>query len=105
MKLGVMSAQLPAALGQADLVFGYGAREGKDKLGWDLAQALTPLGSKAQTFDDLSALVQAVVRQTRPGDHILVMSNGSFGGVHQKILDALPCTEPAFENNNSKDQG
>jgi hypothetical protein len=33
------------------------------------------------------------------------MSNGSFGGVHQKILDALPCTEPAFENNNSKDQG
>lgn len=105
MKLGVMSAQLPAALGQADLVFGYGAREGKDKLGWDLAQALTPLGSKAQTFDDLSALVQAVVRQTRPGDHLLVMSNGSFGGVHQKILDALPCTEPAFENNNSKDQG
>jgi UDP-N-acetylmuramate: L-alanyl-gamma-D-glutamyl-meso-diaminopimelate ligase len=92
MKLGVMSAQLPGALNQADLVFGYGATSGKDKLGWDLAGALAPLGTKAQTFDDLSVLVKAVVQQARPGDHILVMSNGSFGGVHQQLLNALAVT-------------
>jgi UDP-N-acetylmuramate: L-alanyl-gamma-D-glutamyl-meso-diaminopimelate ligase len=99
MKLGVMSAQLPGALDQADLVFGYGAREGKDKLGWDLSGALALLGDKAQTFDDMSALVQAVVQRARPGDHILVMSNGSFGGVHQQLLDALAVTGLSLNKN------
>ncbi|MCS6765224.1 MAG: UDP-N-acetylmuramate:L-alanyl-gamma-D-glutamyl-meso-diaminopimelate ligase [Candidatus Protistobacter heckmanni] len=89
MKLGVMKAQLPASLEQADLVFGYGAASGKDALGWDLAETLAPLGKHAAAFNDLGALVQAVAAAARPGDQILVMSNGGFGGVHQKILDAL----------------
>lgn len=89
MKLGVMKAQLPGSLVDADLVFGYGASEGKDALGWDLGESLSPLGEKARAFDDLSALVQAVKAQAQPGDHVLVMSNGGFGGVHQKLLDAL----------------
>ena len=89
MKLGTMKAQLPASLADADLVFGYGAREGRDKLGWDLAEALAPLGDKAQAFNEIDALVKAVVAAARPGDHVLVMSNGGFGGVHQKLLDAL----------------
>ncbi len=89
MKLGVMKAQLPVSLADADLVFGYGAPGGKDALGWDLAGALAPLGSKAQAFHDLDALVKAVVAAARPGDQVLVMSNGGFGGVHQKLLDAL----------------
>ncbi|WP_354674371.1 UDP-N-acetylmuramate:L-alanyl-gamma-D-glutamyl-meso-diaminopimelate ligase [Cupriavidus alkaliphilus] len=89
MKLGVMKAQLPASLEQADLVFGYGAPAGKDALGWDLAEALAPLGATATAFQDLGALVQAVRAAARPGDHVLVMSNGGFGGVHQKLLDAL----------------
>jgi UDP-N-acetylmuramate: L-alanyl-gamma-D-glutamyl-meso-diaminopimelate ligase len=90
MKLGTMKDALPGSLGQADLVFGYGAQSGaKEVLGWNLAQALSPLGAKARTFDELGALVQAIVQAARPGDHILVMSNGGFGGVHQKILDAL----------------
>ncbi|GAB2907403.1 UDP-N-acetylmuramate:L-alanyl-gamma-D-glutamyl-me so-diaminopimelate ligase [Paraburkholderia jirisanensis] len=89
MKLGVMKAQLPSALTDADLVFGYGAPTGRDALGWDLAEALAPLGDKARAFDDLGQLVQAVVAAARPGDHVLVMSNGGFGGVHQKLLDAL----------------
>jgi UDP-N-acetylmuramate: L-alanyl-gamma-D-glutamyl-meso-diaminopimelate ligase len=50
---------------------------------------LAPLGEKAQAFDDLAELVAEVVKKARSGDHILVMSNGSFGGVHQKIIDAL----------------
>jgi UDP-N-acetylmuramate: L-alanyl-gamma-D-glutamyl-meso-diaminopimelate ligase len=85
-----MKDALPASLTEADLVFGYGAKgSGKEALGWDLAQALSPLGDKAQAFDDLGALVQAIKQAARPGDHVLVMSNGGFGGVHQKLLDAL----------------
>ena len=89
MKLGTMKAQLPASLKDADLVFGYGAREGRDKLGWDLAEALAPLGEKARAFNEIDQLVKAVVVAAEPGDHVLVMSNGGFGGVHQKLLDAL----------------
>jgi len=89
MKLGVMKAQLPKSLEGADLAFGYGALTGRDALGWDLAEALAPLGEKARAFSDLDALVAAVVQAAQPGDHILVMSNGGFGGVHQKLLDAL----------------
>jgi UDP-N-acetylmuramate: L-alanyl-gamma-D-glutamyl-meso-diaminopimelate ligase len=89
MKLGVMKAQLPASLADADLVFGYGAPAGRDALGWNLAEALAPLGDKARAFDDIDALVKAVVDVAQPGDHVLVMSNGGFGGVHQKLLDAL----------------
>ena len=89
MKLGVMKAQLPASLADADLVFGYGAPSGRDALGWNLDEALAPLGGKAQAFDNLDALVKAVVQAARPGDQVLVMSNGGFGGVHQKLLDAL----------------
>lgn len=89
MKLGVMKAQLPASLEMADRVFGYGAPSGKDALGWNLAEALAPLGERAAAFHDLDTLVAAVRAEARPGDHVLVMSNGGFGGVHQKLLDAL----------------
>jgi len=89
MKLGVMKQQLPSSLATADFVFGYGASSGKSALGWDLEQVLSPLGPKARTFDDLEQMVAAIVQIAVPGDHILVMSNGGFGGVHQKILKAL----------------
>ena len=93
MKLGVMKAQLPTSLLEADKVFAYGASIGKDTLGWDLAEVLSPLNDNgkdmARTFDDLEALVLAISKETKPGDHILVMSNGGFGGVHQKILNAI----------------
>ncbi|MBC7415583.1 MAG: UDP-N-acetylmuramate:L-alanyl-gamma-D-glutamyl-meso-diaminopimelate ligase [Herminiimonas sp.] len=90
MKLGTMKQALAGSLAAADLVFGYGARgAGKEALGWDLGAALAPLGPKATAFDELAPLVQAIVSAARAGDHVLVMSNGGFGGVHQKILDAL----------------
>ncbi|CPJ33104.1 UDP-N-acetylmuramate:L-alanyl-gamma-D-glutamyl-meso-diaminopimelate ligase [Bordetella pertussis] len=50
---------------------------------------LAPLGERAAGYDDLPALVRAVAAAARPGDHVLVMSNGGFGGVHGKLLDAL----------------
>jgi UDP-N-acetylmuramate: L-alanyl-gamma-D-glutamyl-meso-diaminopimelate ligase len=84
MKLGVMKNALPNSLKEADLVFCFGAN-----LGWDANEALKPIAIKAKTFDDLTLLVQAIKQVAKPNDHILVMSNGGFGGVHQKILDAL----------------
>lgn len=84
MKLGIMKEALPASLKDADLVFCYGAN-----LGWDATEALKPIKNKAQTFESLENLVIAIAKSAKSGDHILVMSNGGFGGVHQKILDAL----------------
>ena len=84
MKLGTMKSQLPASLAEADKVFCFAKN-----LGWDAAEALQPMGSKAQCFDELDALVAAVVAAAEHGDQILVMSNGGFGGVHDKLLNAL----------------
>jgi UDP-N-acetylmuramate: L-alanyl-gamma-D-glutamyl-meso-diaminopimelate ligase len=84
MKLGVMKNALPASLQQADLVFCYQAN-----LGWDAGAALAPIASKTQVYDDLTQLILAIKQVAKTGDHILVMSNGGFGGIHQKLLDAL----------------
>ena len=84
MKLGAMKAALPGSLAVADRVYCYAAN-----LGWDAAAALAPLGKRATVCDDLSALVEAIVADARPGDHVLVMSNGGFGGIHEKLLARL----------------
>jgi UDP-N-acetylmuramate: L-alanyl-gamma-D-glutamyl-meso-diaminopimelate ligase len=84
MKLGTMKAQLPWALEDADLAFCHAGG-----LDWDARAALAPLGDRAQVADDLPTLVQQVTQAARAGDHILCMSNGSFGGVHQKLIEAL----------------
>jgi UDP-N-acetylmuramate: L-alanyl-gamma-D-glutamyl-meso-diaminopimelate ligase len=95
MKLGTMKQALPGSLSEADLVFGYNAPGGKDMVGWDLGETLAPLGDKASAYTDLATLVTAIVAQAQAGDHILVMSNGGFGGIHQKLLDALAVKFPA----------
>jgi UDP-N-acetylmuramate: L-alanyl-gamma-D-glutamyl-meso-diaminopimelate ligase len=84
MKLGAVKDALPGSLLEADLTFCYAAN-----LGWDVAATLHPLGDKAATFDDLDAMIQAIAAQARRGDHILVMSNGGFGGIHDKLLKRL----------------
>jgi UDP-N-acetylmuramate: L-alanyl-gamma-D-glutamyl-meso-diaminopimelate ligase len=84
MKLGVMKQALPASLIDADLVFCYGAN-----LGWDASEALAPMGSKAKVFENLDTLVTAIASEAKSGDQILVMSNGGFGGIHQKLLTQL----------------
>ncbi|MGB4673986.1 MAG: UDP-N-acetylmuramate:L-alanyl-gamma-D-glutamyl-meso-diaminopimelate ligase [Azovibrio sp.] len=90
MKLGVMKDRLAASLKQADRVYCYGAQ-----LGWDAAGALAPLGALAGVEDDLANLVSQVVAEARPGDHVLVMSNGGFGGIHERLLQALAGKPPA----------
>jgi UDP-N-acetylmuramate: L-alanyl-gamma-D-glutamyl-meso-diaminopimelate ligase len=89
MKLGVVKAALPGSLRDADRVFCFGARDGRNALGWEPAEALAPLGPKASSFHQIDALVAAVVAEAHQGDHVLVMSNGGFGGVHDKLLRAL----------------
>ncbi|MFH2087478.1 MAG: UDP-N-acetylmuramate:L-alanyl-gamma-D-glutamyl-meso-diaminopimelate ligase [Pseudomonadota bacterium] len=84
MKLGTMKAQLPDSLAGAEATYCYAGN-----LGWDAAQALAPLGSRARVFDDLDQLVAAVAADAREGDQVLIMSNGGFGGVHEKLLSAL----------------
>jgi UDP-N-acetylmuramate: L-alanyl-gamma-D-glutamyl-meso-diaminopimelate ligase len=93
MKLGSMKSQLPWALQQVDLAFCHGGG-----LGWDAAEVLAPMGDKAQVADTIDELVRQVVKAARPGDHIVCMSNGSFGGIHSRLLHALaghPAASPA----------
>ena len=84
MKLGVMKSALPSCLSEADKVFCYAAN-----LGWDAAEALAPMGDKAIVKNDLTELAAAIIAFASPGDHILVMSNGGFGGIHKMLLDQL----------------
>ncbi|MGB3836799.1 UDP-N-acetylmuramate:L-alanyl-gamma-D-glutamyl-meso-diaminopimelate ligase [Castellaniella sp.] len=96
MKLGTMAARLPASLSQADAVYCYGEITGKQALGWDPAQVLAPLGDAlVYTGHNLDALIAQLARQARAGDHILIMSNGGFGGIHARLLDALLQTPTA----------
>ena len=89
MKLGAMKAQLPWSLEEADLAFCHSGG-----LGWDAMQALAPMGKQAVVSDSVDDLVKRVVAASRPGDHVLCMSNGGFGGIHQKLLDALAQARP-----------
>jgi UDP-N-acetylmuramate: L-alanyl-gamma-D-glutamyl-meso-diaminopimelate ligase len=84
MKLGTMKAQLPWALEEADLAFCN-----QQGLTWDAKEALAPMGAQAFVGTDVDALVAAVVKAAKPGDHLLCMSNGGFGGIHDKLLAAL----------------
>ncbi len=84
MKLGAMKAQLPWALEEADLAFCHSGG-----LDWNAREALAPLGERAVVCDSIDALVRRVAQAARPGDHVLCMSNGGFGGIHGKLLTAL----------------
>ena len=84
MKLGTMKAQLPWSLEEADLAFCHSGG-----LGWDASEALLEMGDRAVVSDNIDTLVSKIVKAAQPGDHVLCMSNGGFGGVHDKLLNAL----------------
>jgi UDP-N-acetylmuramate: L-alanyl-gamma-D-glutamyl-meso-diaminopimelate ligase len=85
MRLGVHQAALSAALGAADQIWIYAP----PSLGWDVRAALASLGQRAHLAQDMDTLVQGLTRELRAGDHALVMSNGGFGGLHTRLLEAL----------------
>ena len=84
MRAGLMKDRLPASLQRADRVFCY-----SENLGWDAAAALAPLGDRVSIENDLERLVGAIVAEAQPGDQVLVMSNGGFGGIHERLLASL----------------
>ena len=84
MKLGAMNRALPDSVCDADRVFVYA-----ENLGWDAGTVFAPLGERARAFQDFGALLEAIVAEARPADHVLVMSNGGFGGIHEKLLARL----------------
>ncbi len=85
MRLGVHKDTLGLSLIQADEVFLYAPPD----LGWDLSSVTQQLAGRSQVHLKLDELVAALVTAANPGDNILVMSNGGFGGLHQKLLTAL----------------
>ncbi|MEC5212722.1 UDP-N-acetylmuramate: L-alanyl-gamma-D-glutamyl-meso-diaminopimelate ligase [Polaromonas sp. CG_9.5] len=84
MKLGAMTAQLPWSLERADLAFCHAGG-----LDWDARAALASMGERAQVADSIEQLLAQVTAAARPGDHLLCMSNGGFGGIHARLLAAL----------------
>jgi UDP-N-acetylmuramate: L-alanyl-gamma-D-glutamyl-meso-diaminopimelate ligase len=84
LKKGVMKEALPGSFAQADRVYIFSAG-----LAWDAGSLFAPLGPRARCEADLGTLVAAIAVEARDGDRVLVMSNGGFGGIHQKLLAAL----------------
>ena len=84
MRMGVLKEEFAPSLDCADVVFCYAAN-----LGWDPRSELKRLGDKAEIYDDLNQLISKIVIDARKGDHILIMSNGGFGGIHDKLLQCL----------------
>jgi UDP-N-acetylmuramate: L-alanyl-gamma-D-glutamyl-meso-diaminopimelate ligase len=85
MKLGVHRSQLAPSLAIADKTWLLNPPD----LGWDLSGAVSSMGNRASLAGSVEALVKGLAAETRAGDHVLVMSNGGFGGVHEKLLAAL----------------
>ena len=85
MRMGVHKAALPLSLTAADQVFLFEP----ENSGWSLADVAAACGSKAQVSSDITALVDLIVESASQDTSIVIMSNGGFGGIHDKLLDAL----------------
>jgi UDP-N-acetylmuramate: L-alanyl-gamma-D-glutamyl-meso-diaminopimelate ligase len=84
MKLGTMKSQMHWSLEQTDLAICHSGG-----LDWSASEALAPMGAKAVVAASVEDAVRQVAAVVQSGDHVLCMSNGGFGGIHQKILTAL----------------
>ena len=85
MKLGTHRDALAKSLAAADQVWMYQG----PSVNWDVAGAVAPLGTRAQVVSDLHDLIERLAKQAKSGDHVLIMSNGGFGGIHEKLLNRL----------------
>jgi UDP-N-acetylmuramate: L-alanyl-gamma-D-glutamyl-meso-diaminopimelate ligase len=85
MRMGVHADTLGASLSAADQRWLYAPAD----LGWDAAATVANLGSRAHIAADHDALLAGLTRNLCSGDHVLIMSNGGFGGLHTRLLQAL----------------
>lgn len=89
MRMGVHRDTLAGSLAAADEVLLYTPAD----LGWDIGGVTAQLGAKAHGYTSVDAIVAAIAKGARKGDHVLIMSNGGFGGIHQKLLAQLATAE------------
>ena len=85
MRMGVHSDLIAPALAAADQVYIFTPPD----LGWDTAPLIRELGARGHAVATIDAMAAAVTAQAAAGDSVLVMSNGGFGGLHEKLLTAL----------------
>jgi len=85
MRLGTHNAELAGSLTAADRVYVHAPGD----LGWNAAEVLAGLGERLAVHDAIEPILTQVVADSRPGDQVLIMSNGGFGGIHQRLLEAL----------------
>ncbi len=85
MKMGVHAETLAGAFVEADQVLLFQG----DNVGWDIAKHMDKLGDRCRVFKDIEEIVTLIAQQRQPGDHIVIMSNGGFGGLHKKLIDVL----------------
>ena len=85
MKMGVFKDSLAPALNEADRIVLYQAPD----LGWNLDAVAAALGSRGQVCHTLDETLTAIQAQVKPGTQVLIMSNGGFGGIHQRLLESL----------------
>lgn len=85
MKMGAMKSRLPESFALADKVFSYQG----PSVTWNVDEVMRSIGEHSEVFRDLDELAAAVAREAREGDTVLVMSNGGFGGIQNKILSEL----------------
>ena len=90
MRMGVHRHTLPGALAGADEVWLYTPAD----LGWDTGTVLGALGGRGHASADVAALARELAQAARPGDQVLIMSNGGFGGLHEKLLAELRRSAP-----------
>lgn len=85
MRMGIHAETLAASFKDADQILLFQA----DNVNWDIAQYMTQLGERCQVFTDIDEILALIVSQHQQGDQIVVMSNGGFGGIHKKLIEAL----------------
>ena len=85
MRQGVHKETLADAFAEADQIYLYEAND----LAWDLSKATSSLGDKVNVMKNIDNIVSTVASLAEANDHILIMSNGNFSGLHQKLIEEL----------------
>ena len=85
MRMGVHAETLSSAFIDADLVLLFQA----DNVDWDIAKHMIDLGTRCRVFTDIETIISVVSQEYRQGDHIVIMSNGAFEGLHKKLIEVL----------------
>ncbi|MFP1789743.1 UDP-N-acetylmuramate:L-alanyl-gamma-D-glutamyl-meso-diaminopimelate ligase [Lonsdalea quercina] len=91
MKLGHCKTELAPSLGRADEVFLFQPQH----ISWQVAEVADACVQPTHWSADIDTLVDMVAKTAQPGDHVLVMSNGGFGNIHEKLLETFQKQEQA----------